>query len=214
MMRAAPRTQPWQRTVAAALACLACSCAFADGLKIKDAADAWPKWQARLGVVTGVSQANLGDESFKLDSLGATSLARLSPSFSLQSRPEAPRAAALLGDYYFTGSGLDPARMSGGLRATTGWLFGGTAALAASTVATASPWSTALQRAATSDDARPGHAAYLGLGYTGLHKSGLGFAADVGFMGTRWTGPRLGNDYVVRDLRLTPAARLGVSYAF
>jgi hypothetical protein len=213
-MRTAPRTPPWQRTVAAALACLGCSCAFADGLKVKDAADAWPKWQARLGLVTGSSQASLGEEAFRLDSLGAVPWSRVSPSFSLQSRAESPRAAALLGDYYFTGSGLDPARMSGGLRATTGWLFGGTAALAASTVATSSPWSTALQRVATSDEVRLGHAAYLGLGYTGLHKSGLGFAADVGFMGTRLTGPRLGSDYIVRDLRLTPAARLGVSYAF
>lgn len=213
-MRAAPRTQPWQLAVVVVLASLACASAFADGLKVKDSANAWPKWQARLGVVAGPTNGNLGDESYKLESLNVAGTARLGATFGLQPRPEAPRAAALLGDYYFTGSGLDPARMSGGLRATTGWLFGGTAALAASTVATASPWSTALQRTATSDEARLGHAAYLGLGYTGLHRSGLGFAADVGFMGTRMTGPRLGSDYVVRDLRLTPAARLGVSYAF
>ncbi len=157
---------------------------------------AWPRWQARLGVV-GTS-APLG----------------LHPTGSPDDKVS-PRAAALLGDYYFTGSGFDPKRVGGGLRATTGWLYGGSLALDAGGTATGSAVS--FWRGLAVDDVRARHAGYIGIGYTGLlPRFGLGFSADLGLIGSPLSpaNHRLDSDYTIRDIRLAPTVRLGVSYAF
>lgn len=172
--------------------------ASAEGLKIEAATDrannraAWPTWQARVGVVT-------------------------TPDIDLGSGSSSARGAALLGDYYFTGSGFDAKRVGGGLRATTGWLYGGGSALDAGAGISASSFvSSTWLRNAASDDARVRHAGYIGIGYTGLlFRSGFGFSADLGLVGTAANGTaRLDSDVKLGDFRLAPAVRLGVSYAF
>jgi hypothetical protein len=164
-----------------------------DGLRSQNstASTAWPRWQARIGIVGAAGGPG--------------------------SEAEAPRAAALLGDYYFTGSGFDPQRVGGGLRATTGWLYGGGQGLDAGGTSTGSAMSASFWRGSRADDARTRHAGYIGIGYTGLvPKLGLGFSADFGVIGMppSATSPRLESDYTIRDIRLAPTVRLGVSYAF
>lgn len=163
-----------------------------DGSRSQDStASAWPRWQARIGVVG--TTAGAGNEA------------------------DAPRAAAVLGDYYFTGSGFDPQRVGGGLRATTGWLYGGGLGLDAGGTSTGSAMSASFWRGSRADDVRARPAGYIGIGYTGLMpKLGLGFSADFGLIGTppSSTAPRLESDYTIRDIRLAPTVRLGVSYAF
>ncbi len=170
---------------------------YAEGLKV-DAAGVssaiqptWPNWQARIGVIA----------------------ANDTPVTSTPS----PRAAAILGDYYFTGSGFDAQRVGGGLRATTGWLYGGGLALDAGARASASTVTASWSRSALPDEVRLRHAGYVGIGYTGLmFKQSLGFTADLGVVGTNLnTGStRLGNEVTLGDYRLAPTVRLGVSYAF
>jgi hypothetical protein len=178
--------------------------ARAEGLKIDRlrAADGaieaplWPRWQARLGVAS----SHVPSRAFPAGSLDDNA---------------GPRTAALLGDYYFTGSGFDAKRVGGGLRATTGWLYGGSLALDAGGTATGSAVS--FWRGTTVDDARARHAGYIGIGYTGLlARFGLGFSADLGLIGSPLspTNQRLDSDYTIRDIRLAPTVRLGVSYAF
>ncbi len=169
----------------------------AEGLKI-DASrasaatpSAWPHWQARIGVIAA-------------------------PEASVPST-QAARAAAILGDYYFTGSGFDAQRVGGGLRATTGWLYGGGVALDAGARASASAVTASWSRSALPDEAKLRHAGYVGIGYTGLmFKQSLGFTADLGLVGTNLNAgaARLGNDVTLGDYRLAPTVRLGVSYAF
>lgn len=121
---------------------------------------------------------------------------------------------SLMADYY-----LLPAfgqRSAGGLRATSGVLFG----------PRSSPWSGPGSGAQFSIDRRmnptPDASAdsatspYLGIGYTGLSvKGGWGFSADVGVLASRF-GRNLGQslDDQVRELRLQPVLQLGVSYSF
>lgn len=193
MRRLAART-------AVALALAAGTVAHAEGLKLdgargrdSTASTAWPRWQARLGVVGAATGPVAGVEA------------------------DAPRAAAVLGDYYFTGSGFDPQRLGGGLRATTGWLYGGGLGLDAGGTSTGNAMSASFWRSGLADDVRLRHAGYIGIGYTALMpRLGLGFSADLGVIGTSLspTTQRLDNDYTIRDVRLAPTVRLGVSYAF
>jgi hypothetical protein len=172
--------------------------AQSEGLKVSP--DSWPRWQARIGIVAQTPDR----QAVQLGASGSSA---------------ETRAAALLGDYYFTGSGFDPQRVSGGLRATTGWLFGGNLALAASQPSASSALSVSLLRRPGLDDSQAArHAAYVGIGYTGLAtRGGWGFNADLGLLGSplNASGQRLdSSDITVRDYRLAPAARLGVSYSF
>jgi hypothetical protein len=163
--------------------------ALADGIKVSADA-AWPSFQARVGITTSVT------------SLGLSSAA--------------PKAS-MLGDYYFTGSGFDPQRVSGGFRATSGWLVGGAGALSPVNPVVNAGFAASLHRSPLQDDRTFANAGYLGLGYTSLHRSGFGFAADLGLVGTRLgDGARSNTDYgtTLRDYKLTPTVRLGVSYAF
>ncbi len=179
--------------------------AFADGLKVQSDTASWPKWQARIGIVAPKSEQ------------GSTGLLG-QPTTDASGSFTTPRAAALLGDYYLTGPGFDPSRVSGGLRATTGWLYGGSSALGASSV---SPGSTSLSaslvRSPWADNSRLGHATYIGIGYTGLSlKQGFSVLADFGLVGTPGVAgaPRLDTEFSIRDYRLSPTVRLGMSYAF
>lgn len=168
----------------------------ADGLKVRVDLASWPQWQARAGVVT-------------------TQHAPLQS--SLASATTAPRAAALLGDYYFTGPGFDPKRVGGGLRATTGWLYGGSLALGAPHALSPAAVSTTVMNSSLVPSERPAHAAYIGIGYTGLSlKHGWGVLADVGLVGTTAPGASrlIGDDFSIRNDRLIPTVRLGMSYAF
>jgi hypothetical protein len=187
---------------ATALALTAGFAAHAEGLRLEGlhpndapAAATWPRWQARLGVVGPAGGPRVGAAI----------------------EADAPRAAALLGDYYFTGSGFDPQRVGGGLRATTGWLYGGGLGLEAGGTSTGNAMSASFWRSGVADEARMRHAGYIGIGYTGLvPRLGLGFSADLGLIGTSLspTGARLESDYTIRDVRLAPTVRLGMSYAF
>jgi hypothetical protein len=116
--------------------------------------------------------------------------------------------SALVADLYLSSSGLG-AKVQGGLRATSG--------LVARSLPAAPRPSTGMVEATSA--AMP----YLGFGYSGLHlPTGWGLSADLGLVAAPGTvrlgrssftgGPAL--EDAVRDLRLTPVMRLGVSYAF
>lgn len=167
----------------------------ADGLQLGDT-DAWPRWQARLGVVTAPS---LTDDGAATRSL---------------------QGAQLLGDWYFTGPGFGAGRVGGGLRATSGLYAGPRGGLlGAAPMPGGSAFTLGARRAPADAAGQTGTIAYLGLGYTGVAlRGGWGFSADIGLMGH---GPGLrparsttGIDELLRDLRLTPVLQLGVSYAF
>jgi hypothetical protein len=180
----------WRPAVALALGLSAAPWALADGIKVPADA-AWPTFQARVGITSTITN------------LGLTA-----------STPK----ASMMGDYYFTGSGFDPQRVSGGFRATSGWLMGGIGALSPVAPVVGAGFSAALHRSPLQDDRLSASAGYVGVGYTSLHRSGFGFAADLGWVGTRLSpapgAARLESDSTLRDIKLTPTVRLGVSYAF
>lgn len=164
----------------------------------------WPRWQGRLGLALPSPDAD-GD--------GATAAGW-----------QRPPAASLMGDYYITGSLLGE-RQLGGLRATSGLIYGaGTATLGGLggrgfTLRSRSSLGLG-ESASTLTNTVP----YLGLGYTGLSpRGGWGFTADVGLMMLN-PAPmaRLGRaasswsttEDLLRELRLTPLVHVGVSYAF
>ena len=178
------------------------------GLRVDDSTQAqttaWPRWQARLGLIT-------------TSPVDAGSRWQLS-------------AGQLLGDYYW--SGLRPAGVgrSGGFRATSGLLLGQRSlALAAPAPPAANGSGLSLSRTIRlSPVATDLHEAlsavpYVGIGYSGiaLHR-GWGFTADVGLAGTAGgLRPRRegalssqGVDDLLRELRLTPVLQFGASYAF
>jgi hypothetical protein len=134
------------------------------------------------------------------------------PALAPQASRDGPRGllgSALVADLYLSPSGLGP-RFQGGLRATSGLMAGGP---------TSQPGLT-LSRANTASMPLP----YLGLGYSGLHSpTGWGLTADLGLVAATPGAIRFGRssfasgpalEDAVRDLRLTPVLRLGVSYAF
>jgi hypothetical protein len=164
----------------------------------------WPRWQGRLGLAL---------PSPDVDGDGAAVAGW-----------QRPPAASLMGDYYITGSLLGE-RQLGGLRATSGLIYGaGTATLGGlggRGVTLRSRSSLGLGESASS---ATNTVPYLGLGYTGLSpRGGWGFTADVGLMMLN-PAPmaRLGRaasswsttEDLLRELRLTPLVHVGVSYAF
>jgi hypothetical protein len=177
------------------------------GLRVDDGAQAsisaWPRWQARLGLIT-------------------TSPVAAGTSWQLS-------AGQLLGDYYW--SGLRPAGVgrSGGFRATSGLLLGQRSlALGMPAQAAANGSGLSLSRTIRlSPAAGDIHEAlsavpYVGVGYSGIALSrGWGFTADVGLAGAGGLRPRRdgalgsqGVDDLLRELRLTPVLQFGASYAF
>ena len=141
--------------------------------------------------------------------------------------------ASMLGDYYFAGRQLTRDGDSSGFRATTGVFLGsrlglwggpGPATLASSLVSVERH---SFSLASAQPGAESGESAavpYLGLGYSGSSlKGGWGFSADLGVMAMNpgnalALGRALGNlqsaEELVRELRLSPAVQVGVSYSF
>ena len=169
----------------------------------------WARWQGRLSLVTATDPWRLGVEG---------PAARL-------------RSASLMGDYYFGRSLIWPNRI-GGVRATSGLIFGPRASLGADGAVLGSlPTGNSFSIGSRSVGRQPlpvgsdlsGDSTtlpYVGIGYTGLsQRSGWGFSADLGLvpkspsgLSRAGGGPTL--DDLVRDLRMTPIVQLGVSYAF
>ncbi len=183
----------------------------ADGLQLdlkplETNATAGPRWQARFQL------SNADFERFGLDS---TRLNKHVLSLNL------------LGDYYFTGSGLSGVR--GGLRATGGMLLGPASVTQASSgLALGNAGNRTLNFGLRNFGSVPdvnepsASMSYLGIGYTGhALRSGLSFSADVGLVtNTALGGLRLGNnaplqvDEVLRDMRYKPLLQLGMSYSY
>jgi len=186
------------------------SAAGGSGLRAPGEAS-WPRWQARLGVVTAATapggRYGTGDD-----------IALQHPSLSL------------LGDFYITQQGLAPqSSYGGGFRATGGLLLGNRGM----------PWSAppsglggfSVERRqmgywnvnAADDGAETGGVPYVGVGYTGLRSlratgGGWAFNADVGVMALQPDSAfRLGQQAVpdtLRELQFSPLLQVGVSYKF
>lgn len=161
-----PYPSPRNRSIVpfCALVVLACAGgpAAAEGIQVPDGDAIWPSWQTRVMLVDTPAAG------------GARSM----------------RRAALLGDFYLSGTGADPkASWRGGFRATSGFMLD-----------------------------RPGDAftavrdtevwPYVGLGFSGLIGRGsLGFSADLGLGVRGWEG-------AMRRVDLMPMLQLGVRYTF
>ncbi len=200
------------RWMAAGAAALLAPWGFAaDDAAAAYGAGAWPRWQGRL-------------------SLGSSApLPR--PGAAAQAEAYRPPDLSLMGDYYLTRSGWGFTE-SGGFRATSGLVLGRGARTLLSLGAAPGRQGLSVQRqhrlgalAAPwlhDADRDAGTSAYLGLGYTGITRSGWGFTADVGVLshgpGTARPGPAaVGTpslDETLRTLRLAPLVQMGVSYAF
>ena len=160
------------------------------------------RWQARLQLSQVDSQDSSGRSSRSL-------------------------SAALLGDYYLTGSGLG-AGVRGGLRATGGLMMGPLSVTQSGSGLTLSAQSMSLGQSLAvglravgtlSDRNDPGSTLpYIGIGYSGIsQRGGWGFSADLGLINR--SSLRLGNtlgpvDEALRDNRLMPVLQFGLSYRY
>jgi hypothetical protein len=173
----------------------------------------WARWQGRVAITTG---APLWRNEFLR---GETAGLKV-------------QSFGVLGDYYFTRSQLGQ-HGAGGFRATSGMLLGNASSLWATQSAGGIGGGLSVSQrnasllsgvAGTELASDGGTVPYIGVGYTGLSlKGGWGFAADVGLKAVQsGSTVRFGRvmngsqnlDELVRDLRLTPALQLGVSYSF
>jgi hypothetical protein len=206
------RNTAWMFAAAlAALPLAPATAADGDGLGAASAQQLpWARWQGRLSLVTSGDPWRLGVEG---------------PAVKLSS-------ASLMGDYYFSRPLTGPNQL-GGLRATSGLIFGprsipstgqpGLANGSAFSIASRSFGRTPMpygSESASDNATLP----YVGIGYTGLSaRGGWAFSADLGVVGqgpanaarfgrSGSSGPTL--DDLVRDLRMTPLIQLGVSYSF
>ncbi len=148
---------------------------------------------------------------------------------------DAPLAASVLGDYYFSVSPTPQLFSLSGFRASSGLLIRqpgvslSDLALSSRSAAAFGVPSHLMLDSVPSPLTETGGGQYstlpyVGLGYSGIHaKSGWGFWADVGLV-VRNPGNVLGfgrvvsgaqsADDLVRELRLTPLVQLGVNYSF
>lgn len=195
--------------IAGALAALPLASAMSaegDGLRAGTNQAPWARWQGRLSLVTAADPWRLGVEgrAVKLSS------------------------ASVMGDYYF-GRSLTGPNQLGGVRATSGLIFGPRYALSTGQPgwATGGPISIGSRSVGRApmpyaSDASSENATlpYLGIGYTGLSpRNGWGFSADLGLVGkTAGNGLRTGGgqslDDTIRDMRMRPLLQLGASYSF
>ncbi len=204
------RNSAWMLAGAFALTALPGMAADGDGAMPGSGQLPWARWQGRLSLGTTSSPGRLGADT-------------LAPTLS---------SASLMGDYYF-GRWLTGPQGRGGLRATSGLIFGPRSLLSTgqpgfAAGGTFSIGTRAIGRATTPYAGDPaGDVAtlpYLGFGYTGLSlRNGWSFSADLGLVAQGAGGAaRLGRslygsqslDDAVRDLRMTPLLQLGVTYAF
>jgi hypothetical protein len=185
----------------------------ADGLTPPEGTDVWPRWHARIALATEHTALPWAGEETGTGS-------RL-------------QGLSLIGDYYFMQSvpGLSLAFPSGGLRATSGLIYGPERSLASAlrSVPRAAEHISFGQSAGIAGIAGPGADAaatkpYFGLGYTGHSlRYGVSLSADIGMMvlnpgGTVRLGRAVGNSAMfedaLREMRLEPVLQIGVSYAF
>lgn len=127
---------------------------------------------------------------------------------------------SVMGDYYLNRSWLGT---TGGLRATTGVLFGTRTSLWSSP-ASMDRRAAAPARTGADGDTEAGTLPYLGVGYTGYSAKGSwGLSADLGLMAlnprsTVHLGKVFGGtqtlDEALREMRFSPLVQLGVSYSF
>jgi opacity protein-like surface antigen len=172
----------------------------------------WARWQVRV-------------------SLDSIPLAwRPADRFGTDANGLKPDRFSLMGDYYF-GTALKPFGITGGFRATSGFVVGPSTRHwidqpgigAGREIRLGSrllgPNTAPLLNGAGVDTAT---LPYLGIGYTGLSpRGGWSFSADLGLMGQA-QGVRFGGalngaqslDAAIRDLRFAPVLQFGVSYSF
>lgn len=161
--------------------------------------------------------------------LGGLSITPAAPGIRGDERASSLTAgSAVLGDLYFSRSFLGP-DVRGGFRASSGVLVGARASgglNAGLTPSTGGGFATSAAGAESTGTpgAFGGNAPYLGVGYSGISaRGGWGFTADLGVVAltpgssvklgrSGNTGPTLEDQ--LRELRLSPLLRLGVSYEF
>lgn len=180
-----------------------------EGLTAPDFGGFWPQWQARITIST--ARWTPLSLSSVLDPGGA---------------PSPVQSGAVLGDFYLDTQGLRLPQSLGGLRASSGVLFGprGLAPGAGIALPGGERFGLAVQQLSAlpaSENAASDAVPYLGLGYTGLLlKGSFSITADVGVVAERpgQLGRALlgtqGLERSLRELRLSPVLQLGVRYAF
>lgn len=188
------------------------------GLQATDSSWFHGRWQARIEL----SQSLSGPRQFDPYNLTA------------DTRRNAMRRLSVLRDYYFDWRDDDasvPASV-GGLRATGGLVVTSRSATNLPSPRRAGGSGVSSQgltsRAIAGGWPNPNNdlvsVPYVGVGYTELPiRSGWGFRADLGLMalraqsavkfGSALSGPQ-GLDDVLRDMRLSPLIKIGVSYSF
>ncbi len=191
-----------------------------DSLTPTQESAAWSRWQGRVSFAAtgprwGSSLGEVGGGGLHVGRAGEIN------------------SLSVMGDYYFARS-LVASKSVGGFRATSGLIFGPRSQLSTSQpyMASANSFSIGTRLFGQSSNPYAVNAVddtatlpYLGLGYTGLSARGAWrFNADLGMvtqgLGTAVNSGRMFGsgqkrlDESLRDLRLTPLFKLGVSYSF
>jgi hypothetical protein len=200
-------------TIAGLLFATAAPSAWCNGLSTNPDNVVWPRWQGRISLGSSLPSALPGVVGHETAGLKVESV-------------------SFLGDYYFGRSQVFPSR-AGGFRTTGGLLYGPRSQMTGSR-----PWISGQSVGLNVDRHLIGQAEhapgdlgndtatlpYLGFGYTGLSvKGGWSINADVGILSLapgnsvklgKVVGGTQSVDDLLRDLRLAPILRLGVSYSF
>ena len=194
-----------------------------DSLTPNQESAAWSRWQGRVSFAATGPRWNSGSDELGNDGLHV-------------GRANAINSLSVMGDYYFARSLAGP-KSVGGLRATSGLIFGPRSQLSSSQsyMTAVDSFSLGSRRFGPSSSTYAVNAVedsatlpYLGLGYTGYTSlAGRGawrFNADLGMvthgLGTAVNPGRMFGsgqkrlDDSLRDLRPTPLFKLGVSYSF
>jgi hypothetical protein len=182
------------------LALLATQAGAEVGLKLRQQDAVWPRWQARINLVTApMPNIPVGWQT-------ADGGLRL-------------RNARVLSDYYFATPGV-----GNGFRASGGVLWGPRGGSLNALAPQNAGLSLSSQNASLGDAGRDGlqTTPYLGVGYTGLFSgSSWNVTADLGLAAVGGIGLTLNRgapastfDDSQREWRLTPVLQLGVSHAF
>ena len=200
-----------------------------DNLTPTQESAAWSRWQGRVSFAATEPRWNSGSNDLGSDGLHV-------------GRAKAINSLSVMGDYYFAHSLAGP-KSVGGFRATSGLIFGPRSQLSSSQSymtavdsfsmgsrrfgPSSSPYAVnAVEDTATLPYLGLGYTGYMGVsGFTGLSGRGAWrFNADLGMvthgLGTAVNPGRMFGsgqkrlDDSLRDLRLTPLFKLGVSYSF
>jgi hypothetical protein len=186
------------------LAMASWAAAAADGLVAPRAETVWPQWQARIALqtvsVVPLASSPLGDGSAAQRGL---------------------LGGSVFGDYTFAAPAFGSFRASGGLMVGTPGSTTVVSTLAGTRLGLAVGNSVA-SAAPVGEGVTP--LPYLGLGFTGSSwRNGLAVTADVGLVAERpaaasGVGRALfgnqGMEMALRELRVSPVLKLGVSYVF